>query len=289
MHYNTTVILQSADHMTSAVISAALVTQRLTRRYKPSSALPRPSVRAVGHVTQLQSIVTCTDELKTAIEYANIIYCRGVCREDIAATLRLYSETYSDSQQPASPISRRVLFPLRLAKIFSLNIVLIATNGNMRSSDRDTSAEIYNKKQVLVFYKNLKRIYLFCSHASVQRRAGGRRALSSSAYPCGASGHAFRAEKMNFKLSLGLLAKPGLCWLRWGHRDRLPETGTVPPKPGHLVTKRSMFSRPEDRAQGERVKWYTSRRGRTEIIRAAVLAPPPPREHTCTAPPMWFG
>ncbi|GBP18362.1 hypothetical protein EVAR_14755_1 [Eumeta japonica] len=39
----------------------------------------------------------------TAVEYANMIYCWEVCGSDIAAVLRLYSETYPDSQQPASP------------------------------------------------------------------------------------------------------------------------------------------------------------------------------------------
>ncbi|GBO99516.1 hypothetical protein EVAR_690_1 [Eumeta japonica] len=75
-----------------------------------------------------------------------------------------------------------------------------------------------------------------CSHALVQHRAGGRRALSSSASPCGASGHAFQAEKINFKLSLGLLAKPELCGLRWGQRDILPETGTVPPGQRNMIS-----------------------------------------------------
>ncbi|GBP48645.1 hypothetical protein EVAR_103009_1 [Eumeta japonica] len=96
--------------------------------------------------------------------------------------------------------------------------------------DRDTSAEIYNKKQFLVFYKNLGgRHYLSCSRALVQRRAGGRRALPSAS-PSGASGHAFRAEKMNLKVSLSL-AKPGLCCLRWGNRDCPAPTGTY----GHIM------------------------------------------------------
>ncbi|GBP65230.1 Glycine-rich protein GRP33 [Eumeta japonica] len=68
-------------------------------------------------------------------------------------------------------------------------------------------------------------IYLSCSHASEQHRAGRRTSTS----PCGASGHAFRAEKINFKLSLGLLAKPGLCWLRWGLRTGCPKPGLSRP------------------------------------------------------------
>ncbi|GBP24278.1 hypothetical protein EVAR_9376_1 [Eumeta japonica] len=39
----------------------------------------------------------------TAIEYANMIYCWGVSKGNFAAALRLYNETYPNSQQPASP------------------------------------------------------------------------------------------------------------------------------------------------------------------------------------------
>ncbi|GBP89734.1 Putative uncharacterized protein FLJ37770 [Eumeta japonica] len=46
--------------------------------------------------------------------YANMIHCCGVCRGDTAAALRLYTETYPDSQQPASTqVILRAVYRLR--------------------------------------------------------------------------------------------------------------------------------------------------------------------------------
>ncbi|GBP85426.1 hypothetical protein EVAR_64076_1 [Eumeta japonica] len=39
----------------------------------------------------------------TAIKYAIMRYCWGVCRGGLEAALKLYSETYRDIQQPPSP------------------------------------------------------------------------------------------------------------------------------------------------------------------------------------------
>ncbi|GBP29207.1 hypothetical protein EVAR_20569_1 [Eumeta japonica] len=74
---------------------------------------------------------------------------------------------------------------------------------------RDTSAEIYNNKKVLVFYKNLRGKDLSVLLTRVGAAPRGRAARSVMCLPVRAK-H-FEQKKINFKLSLGLLAKPGLC------------------------------------------------------------------------------
>ncbi|GBP89563.1 hypothetical protein EVAR_58223_1 [Eumeta japonica] len=56
-----------------------------------------------------------------SIEYASLIYYWGVCRGDIAAALRLYSETYPNSQQLAHP--QNYMYKLNLNLNSNVNLL----------------------------------------------------------------------------------------------------------------------------------------------------------------------
>ncbi|GBP95150.1 Delta(24)-sterol reductase [Eumeta japonica] len=93
---------------------------------------------------------------------------------------------------------------------------------------------VYGIPKAEAYQTNLGGRDLFALFTRVGAAPRGRAARSVViCLPVQGVGPRISSGKINFKLSLGLLAKPGQCRLR--HRDILPETGTVQPKPGRMV------------------------------------------------------
>ncbi|GBP42599.1 hypothetical protein EVAR_87150_1 [Eumeta japonica] len=167
--------------------------------------------------------------------------------KEFATGHRWYSyATGSSSFHTPMPIAilviSRVFTRVNGFSINCVNATACCTNGPLGTGfaqrhDRDTSTKIYNKKKFVLFYKNLGGRDLSVLLTRVGAVSRGRAARTVViCLPVWGVGPRILSGKNKFKLSLGLLAKPELFWLRWGHRDRLPETETVPPKPGRMVT-----------------------------------------------------